>query len=186
MRTIKEVRRRFLVWLGLLLAISLASAVLLISPVGHASRQGRQRLEQLASELRIKEHDNVPLRGIDQKAISAKHQVIRFYRERFPASYAAISEELGTLAVESNVFVSSRRYRAEPTDLPGLLRIEIDGNVTGNYLQVVKFINSLEREHMFFLIDSVSLGQQQAAGNVELNLQIETYLRPRKQDAAAE
>jgi type IV pilus assembly protein PilO len=39
----------------------------------------------------------------------------------------------------------------------------------------VKFINALERDKMFFLIDGVNLAEQQ--GNVRLQLKLETYLR---------
>jgi hypothetical protein len=39
----------------------------------------------------------------------------------------------------------------------------------------VKFINGLERDKMFFLIDGINLAEQQ--GNVRLQLKLETYLR---------
>jgi hypothetical protein len=39
----------------------------------------------------------------------------------------------------------------------------------------VKFINALERSKLFFLIDGVTLVEQQ--GNVRLQLKVETYLR---------
>ncbi len=47
--------------------------------------------------------------------------------------------------------------------------------LSGDYLQEVKFINALERDKMFFLIDGIALGEQQ--GNVRLQLKLETYLR---------
>jgi type IV pilus assembly protein PilO len=47
--------------------------------------------------------------------------------------------------------------------------------LSGDYLQEVKFINALERDKMFFLIDGITLGEQQ--GNVRLQLKLETYLR---------
>lgn len=178
MRTIKEVRRRFLWLFGALLAVSLAAVGVLLSPIGQASTMGPQRLAQKSLELRVKAHENVPLRGIDEKVVTAKEQVGSFYQERLPASYAALSEELGKVVGESGVQMSAGHYNAEATDLPGLQRILLEVNIGGNYLQAVKFINAMEREKMFFLIDSVSLGQQQqAAGNVQLNMRLETYLR---------
>ena len=54
-------------------------------------------------------------------------------------------------------------------------RLNIEIALSGSYLQEVKFINALERDKMFFLINGVMLGEQQ--GNVRLQLKLETYLR---------
>ncbi len=56
-----------------------------------------------------------------------------------------------------------------------VLRGSVQFHPSGSYLQEVKFINELERDKMFFLIDGVALGEQQ--GNVRLQLKLETYLR---------
>ena len=52
----------------------------------------------------------------------------------------------------------------------------IDASLTGDYLQLVKFINSLERDQLFFIVNSVQLGGEQA-GTVRLQLQLQTYLK---------
>ena len=62
----------------------------------------------------------------------------------------------------------------------GVRRMEIEADLSGDYLQLVRFINALERDQMFFLVDSVGLGGEQA-GVVKLQLKLETYL---KTDAA--
>jgi len=41
-------------------------------------------------------------------------------------------------------------------------------------LQLVRFINALERDRLFFIIDSVELGGEQG-GLVKLQLKLETY-----------
>ena len=48
--------------------------------------------------------------------------------------------------------------------------------MAGDYLQLVRFVNGLEREQMFFLVDSVGLAGDQA-GLVKLQLKLETYLK---------
>jgi hypothetical protein len=54
--------------------------------------------------------------------------------------------------------------------------MEIEADLAGDYLQLVRFINSLERNQMFFLVDSVGLGGEQN-GAVKLQLKLETYLK---------
>jgi type IV pilus assembly protein PilO len=54
--------------------------------------------------------------------------------------------------------------------------VQIEADMNGDYLQLVRFINSLERDQMFFLVDSVQLGGEQA-GMVKLQMKMETYLK---------
>jgi type IV pilus assembly protein PilO len=56
----------------------------------------------------------------------------------------------------------------------GLRPVEIEADFSGGYLQLVRFINALERDPLFFIIDSVQLGGEQA-GVVKLQLKLETY-----------
>jgi type IV pilus assembly protein PilO len=58
----------------------------------------------------------------------------------------------------------------------GVRRMEIEADLSGDYLQLVRFINALERNQMFFLVDSVGLGGEQS-GVVKLQLKLETYLK---------
>ena len=56
----------------------------------------------------------------------------------------------------------------------GLRPVEIDADFSGGYLQLVRFINGLERDPLFFIVDSVQLGGEQG-GVVKLQLKLETY-----------
>ena len=54
--------------------------------------------------------------------------------------------------------------------------MEIDARLSGDYRPLVQFINSLERDKMFFVINGVTLTGQQT-GTVNLRLRLTTYLR---------
>jgi hypothetical protein len=54
--------------------------------------------------------------------------------------------------------------------------VEIEATLSGNYVALAKFINSLERDDMFFLIDSIALGGDQK-GPIKLQMKVETYLQ---------
>ena len=58
----------------------------------------------------------------------------------------------------------------------GLQTVEIEADLAGGYLQLVRFINALERDHMFFLVNNVHLGGEQS-GVVRLQMKIETYMK---------
>ena len=56
--------------------------------------------------------------------------------------------------------------------------MEIEADFAGNYTSLAKFINALERDEMFFIINSVNLGGE-PQGPVKLKLKMETYLKVR-------
>jgi len=52
----------------------------------------------------------------------------------------------------------------------------MDADLSGNYVALARFINALERNEMFFMIDSIALGGEQQ-GPVRLSMKVETYLK---------
>ncbi len=115
-----------------------------------------------------------PLRDFDKKIVTAHQQIEDFYKNRLPAQDSAIYEELGKVAAQNGVKIGQIRSKAKDTEEVGLRPVEIEADFSGGYLQLVRFINALERDPIFFIIDSVQLGGEQA-GSVKLQLKLETY-----------
>ena len=82
---------------------------------------------------------------------------------------------MGKIATDTGVHLSGVKYDEKDAPIEGLRKLNMELSISGDYLQEVKFINSLERSKMFFLIDGITLGEQQ--GNVRLQLKLETYMR---------
>lgn len=176
MASIRETRTKLMPVVITLIALDLACVGYLLSPGGR-SRQAREReLHQLRLHLVEKQQEVLPTRGMDHKLKQASEDIAVFYGHRFPAEYSAVSAELGKVAADTNVHLSGVKYEEKNAPIEGLRRLNIEIALSGDYLQEVKFINALERDQMFFLIDGVALGEQQ--GNVHLQLKLETYLRP--------
>jgi hypothetical protein len=175
MASIREVRKTLLPVVVGLLAVVLACVGYLLSPAGR-SRAARERdLTQLQAQLAAKHQEVLPTRGMDGKLKKASDDITGFYQDRFPAQYSAVSEQLGKLASTSGVQITGVKYEDKDTPVEGLRKLNIELALSGSYLQEVKFINALERDKIFFVIDGVTLGEQQ--GNVRLQLKVETYLR---------
>ena len=175
MASIREVRKTLVPVLVGLAVIDLACIVYLLSPAGR-SREARERdLAALQTQLAAKRQEVLPTRGMDGKLKQASADITDFYQDRFPAQYSAVSEELGKLAAGSGVQIAAVKYDDKDAPVEGLRKLNIELALSGSYLQEVKFINALERDKLFFLIDGVTLGEQQ--GNVRLQLKVETYLR---------
>ncbi len=127
------------------------------------------------------EMETAPLRGLDKRAEQTRAQVKTFYLKRIPPNYSSIATRIGELALNGPVRLTRVQYTQGP---PGsdLTEISMDAGITGEYPQIVRFVNSLERDQTFFVIRGLSLTGQQG-GLVNLRLRVSTWLRPA--DAAA-
>jgi len=174
MASIREVRKALVPVVIVLAVLDIAGVGYLLSPAGR-SRESRVRdLATLKAQVAAKQQEVLPSRGMDEKLKQASIDIETFYKERFPTQYSSVSEELGKLAAASGVQISTVKYDDKDAPVEGLRKLEIEVGLSGSYLQEVKFINALERDTLFVVIDGVTLGEQQ--GNVRLQLKLETYL----------
>jgi len=174
MAELKQTRNRLYIVLAVLLVLDLAAVAMLVTPI--AGRESLRQQELREAWLSLKARESAPWRGLDKKIPQAKREIDDFYRDRFPSSYSAISSNLDKVAAESGVKVSSERYAQKDAEIPSLERVEIDADVSGDYVPLAKFINALERNQLFFIIDGLDLGGEQS-GTVRLHIKVETYLR---------
>ena len=116
-----------------------------------------------------------PLRGLDKKIVQAREDQSRFYAQRFPASYSEIAGELGTLATKDKVLLSRVQYDQGKPQFD-LAEVRMDGSLSGDYTSVAYFINDIERDKLFFVIDAIALSGQQS-GMVNLRIRVSTWMR---------
>lgn len=178
MPDIRHARRKLFLVLVTLLCIDVACGIVLISPIGRNARSSGVRLSKLWDQLQTSTRETVPLQGIDEKVKQAKDEIQQFYDQRLPKRFAALPDRLGELASQNGVALTAARYQSEDTDIPGIRRVYIDATLAGGYTQEARFINAVERDPMFFIIDNVALaGQEREPGAVRLQIRIETYIK---------
>lgn len=181
MPDVKGARRKLTTVLVVLLVLDIAAAAILISPIGRAARNSQATLTQLWTELQRKTRETLPLQGIDQKVQQADAQIEQFYRDRLPQRFANVPDALGRLASANGVTMAGAQYKTEPTEIPGLRRVTVNATFSGDYSRTARFINALERDKTFFIIDGIALGGQsgtgQNPGSVQLQIVVETYVR---------
>lgn len=174
MPDLKKTRRALWIVVGALLVVDAVAVVALVTPLAGAASVRLEELAQLRSDLQ--QHRQAPWRGLDRKVPEARQQIQDFYQDRFPGGYSMISGDLNRIAGECGVRILSEKYEQKEVALQGLQRVEIEADVAGDYLQLVKFINSMERNKLFFVIDDLGLAGEQS-GTVKLQMKMETYLR---------
>ena len=160
--------------LFLLILLNLVLAVRLVLAWDRAKAGDAAQIEAHQSQYRAMQLKTRPLRGLDKKIQQAKLDQQAFYEKRFPTKDSEVLKELGALAVKNNVLLARGQYaHGKPTQ--GLVELQMDTSLSGEYAPIVRFINGLERDHMFFMIRDIALNGQQG-GVVSLRMRLTTYL----------
>ena len=158
-----------------LLLLNLTLAVRLVFAWNRAKQGDAARIAESQAQYRAMKLKTTPLRGLDKKIEQAKMDQKAFYDKRFPANDSEVLTELGALAVKNNVLLARGQY-AHGKPKQGLVELRMEASLSGDYAPIVRFINGLERDKLFFLIDGVALNGQQS-GVVSLRMRLTTYLR---------
>jgi hypothetical protein len=161
---------------GLLLVIAIVLAVRLGFDWTATDSHSTDVLAGKQLQLRALQVQTAPLRGLDTRLEKSRAEMDAFYLKRIPPNYSTISIRIDDLGVATGVRLSHTLYTQGK---PGsdLTEIDMDTAITGEYSAIMHFINSLERDQIFFVIKTMSLTGQQG-GQVSLRMQVATWLRP--------
>src|SRR5262245_6810165 len=144
-----------------------------------AQLRAESLMRQRQLEMKEKTGQQLDTSSKDREQLVAKHFVPR------SVGYAQILPELDSLVQRTGVRKTRVDFNDElsiaTTPQYGLYSVKIKYPVQGSYSSVVNFIKELERSQTFYIITSVDVRSGgdsgfQAAGNVVLSLNLETYL----------
>jgi hypothetical protein len=118
------------------------------------------------------------LNGLPHKVDVANGDAQTFYDERVSPNVSTMLAQLGEVASKNQVKLSRAAYAYKAAPAGGLTELQIDAGLSGQYSNLMHFINGIERDkdHVFFIIDGVTLTGQQG-GLVNLRLRLTTYIR---------
>jgi type IV pilus assembly protein PilO len=133
-------------------------------------------------QLRALEFQTAPLRGIDGRVEQTRLEIGKFQEKRIPPTYSSIDERIDQLEVASGVHLTRVQYTQRKPDA-GLTEITIDTNLTGDYPAIMRFVNTIERDPIFFVIRAMSFTGAQG-GLVSLRMELSTWLRPADAEAS--
>ncbi|HEX7158898.1 MAG TPA: hypothetical protein VF214_07790 [Edaphobacter sp.] len=169
----------YYVGVGLLALVNLYLLVQIGFSWSASHRRDEAALAQQGIAEKTAEIAAKPLEGLDGKLTKATGQADAFYQKRLPYAYSQVAGELGALAKKENVKLTRVQYGESPvleSSKGALTEVKMDASLSGDYKPLVMFVNGLERDKMFFLINGVTLTGEQS-GTVGLRLRLTTYLR---------
>ena len=138
-------------------------------------------LDAKNAQLEALKQETLPLRGLESRVSATRNKIQTFYGERIPGSYSLLATRIAELETRSGVRLSHLNY-TQGTPGTDLTEISMEASVSGEYPQMMRFVNGLERDQIFFVIRAMSLNGQQS-GQANLRLRVSTWLRAA--DAAA-
>lgn len=174
MPDLRRTRKSLTTAIAVMAGVDLLAGLLYFSPLIGSPESRRQELNRLQVELMTKTRQVAPLKDLPHRVVTANQQIKDFYKQRFPSQNSQIATEFGKLAAANGVRIEQGRFKPADTTTEGLQRWEMEYDLEGSYTSLAKFINALERDEMFFIIDSVSLGGE-PQGPVKLAMKLETY-----------
>jgi hypothetical protein len=176
------VRRQLILFgLGLLLLADLALAAYswqtstaLRTPMAQLKEDSR-RLDLLNGDIERAErirHD-IPATVADYD---------RFDASLLPASSgdSAVTAELDELAKKSGLQIETLNLRHKDLVGRNLTQVDLDTAVDGDYANIVRFMNNLQRSHNFYAVEALNLqaqGEGTGPGTIRIGLKMKTYFR---------
>jgi Tfp pilus assembly protein PilO len=148
----------------LLVVLALVNALvfaLALKPAGVRTREQRDVLQRLQDEHQSRRAAIARLRDIVSQLDVSRKEAAAFYQEKFlPRNdgFSVVMEELDKLAHANQVQKGGVAYALNDVQgRPDLGEVDITTTVEGEYARVVQFVNQIERDRLFLLIDSITV-----------------------------
>ena len=176
MAVLTETRKRLVMGFAALMIVDVLALVVLFSPLVGSEKERGDQLQQLNIQLKQKRQEVERVGDIDKKIALAAQQIDAFYKDRLPNRDSAVSDSLGKLAAESGVKLEQVKYDPKEGSSAGLRPLQVEASLSGDYPQLARFLNALERNQVFFIVDGVDLtGEQNNV--VKLQMKLRTFLK---------
>jgi Tfp pilus assembly protein PilO len=170
--------RRSVILLGVLLILNLLLFAVIEQFVTPRVAEQKSRFLQRQAEVRQLLRNRGGATNTPEQAyfmavedLSKFHQMIPDYQE-----FTGLIEELLVLSSRAGLNINRVAYNSSPLKESGLLKLDLQFNVVGDYDQIKTFIHSLEQSARLIAINQIGLQGADDEG-VNLRLNLETYFR---------
>ncbi|HTQ86852.1 MAG TPA: hypothetical protein VMH81_03005 [Bryobacteraceae bacterium] len=178
-RPIENVKRWVVRVLGVLLLLDAGLFALVWRYESEQPETGQKAIERLQAEDRKMAEDVHRAQRIRQQLPDVRKDCVEFLGNTLlvaSTGYSTIEADLGKITAAAGLPAGAVSFKQKPTDKEGILEVQVNAVVEGDYSSLVKFINGLERSKNLYLIDAMSLNAGHERG-ARLDLIMRTYFR---------
>lgn len=177
----KDPRALLRMVLGVLLAANILAALILVKPWGGSPEDLARERDALRLEVQRKQVALQRSRALVAKVETARAQGDNFLSNYFAerrAAYVALVGELTRAAQHAGIKPKEHALSSEAVEgSDNLEMVTVVGNYEGNYGDLVRFINALDRSSQFFILEQLNASPQQGTGLLTVNLKMYSFVR---------
>jgi type IV pilus assembly protein PilO len=180
---VKDPRVAMRAIIGVLLIANLAAAVVAFKPFGGSAEDLRRDQEALRAQLTRAQQQLAASRGLVGKVERARSEGDLFLEKYFTdseATSAMIYSELDAASRQAGVRMTGAQFdREEIEGSETLQMLTTKVGFEGNYSNLTKFINLLDKSTRFMIIEDLqaSAPQQQGGQALNVTLKIDTFVK---------
>lgn len=138
------------------------------------------QLERVSQEVAALRAEVARLERVREQLPRFRPQVEKFASERFLAERTGssrVAAELNDAAEAAGVVLSRVTYQTSAERAhPDLVRLDVSGTIEGQYAQLLRYLEELERSPHLYLLNDLTL-ESSTRGQVRLQVRLATYFR---------
>jgi hypothetical protein len=174
--------RRWLMPVGVLLAINLVVLIAVVLPLRQSVESGSTRAQASAVALQAALADLKDAEATRDGQTQASADLVRFYAEVLPADFATARRmtilKMAQLARSHDVSFQSGQATTEALRESTLERLRVNYSLSGDWEDIRQLIYEIETGADFIVIDNVQLAEgSQSDAPLSLSLELSTYYR---------
>lgn len=169
--------------IGALLVANLAAAVIAFKPFGGSAEDLRREQQSLNAQLTRMQHQLELSKRLVDKVQQARTEGDQFMGKYFTdtgTTAALILSELNTTAHDAGIKMGQAQFNRDAVEGSDTLQM-LTTNVgfEGNYANLTKFVNLLDKSPRFMIIENMqaSAPQQQGGQSLNVSLKIDTFVK---------
>jgi Tfp pilus assembly protein PilO len=168
--------------LGVLLALNLIAAGLVMYPPGGSPEQLQKQLQQLQADIQQGKAALQRSRVIAAKVDRGRTEGDQFMKEYFldgKTTYSTIVSELVGAGKRANIKAKDHSYITEPIEgSDDLTMMSITGAYEGSYSDLLHFVNEIDRTKRLLIIENLAAQPQQGAGGMlNIAIKFDTFVK---------
>ncbi len=180
---VKDPRFAMRAIIGVLLVANLAAAIVAFKPFGGSAEDLRRQQDSLRAQVtRAQQHlkESRELVGKVEKARAEGDQFLSKYFTEMEATAAMILTELDAASKQAGIKMGAAQFdREEIEGSETLQMLTTKVGFEGNYLNLTKFVNLLDKSPRFMIIEDLQAAapQQQGGQALTVTLKIDTFVK---------
>jgi Tfp pilus assembly protein PilO len=178
--SVMTINRKMIVRWGVIVILALDVVLVVVNyKLNMSPRVAPEEVKRLVLLEKSYRADNARLEKFRAELPADEKQWDEFFTTHFRpagAGYSAVSEDIGQLSHSAGLRTDTIAFHQHPPDARGLIEIDINTAVEGDYESLVNFLDKLEHSGHFYVLDSLALASSNA-GKIRLNIQLRTYFR---------